>query len=149
MDGILAATIALSLIIAEVAGLMLVCTVAGSAAPAALAGIGIMAAVIAALTGVVVALGALMNLDGFQQLLNGGIQAMTMLGEAIGGFIGGIVSGALTQISSTLPQIGSDLSQFMINLGPFIIGSKKIDAESLVCVGFLAAIILALTAAAP
>ena len=147
LDGILAATIALSLIIAEVAGLMLVCTVAGSAAPAALAGIGIMAAVIAALTGVVVALGALMNLDGFQQLLNGGIQAMTMLGEAIGGFIGGIVSGALTQISSTLPQIGSDLSQFMINLGPFIIGSKMIDAESLACVGFLAAIILALTAA--
>lgn len=147
LDGILAATLALSLIIAEVAGLMLVCTVAGSAAPAALAGIGIMAAVIAALTGVVVALGALMNLDGFQQLLNGGIQAMTMLGEAIGGFIGGIVSGALTQISSTLPQIGSDLSQFMINLGPFIIGSKMIDAESLVCVGFLAAIILALTAA--
>jgi hypothetical protein len=147
LDGILAATIALSLIIAEVAGLMLVCTVAGSAAPAALAGIGIMAAVIAALTGVVVALGALMNLDGFQQLLNGGIQAMTMLGEAIGGFIGGIVSGALTQISSTLPQIGSDLSQFMINLGPFITGSKMIDAESLVCVGFLAAIILALTAA--
>ena len=147
LDGILAATIALGLIIAEVAGLMIVCTAVGSAAPAALAGIGIMAAVIAALTGVVVALGALMNLDGFQQLLNGGIQAMTMLGEAIGGFIGGIVSGALTQISSTLPQIGSDLSQFMINLGPFITGSKMIDAESLVCVGFLSAIILALTAA--
>ena len=147
LDGILAATIALGLIIAEVAGLMIVCTAVGSAAPAALAGIGIMAAVIAALTGVVVALGALMNLDGFQQLLNGGIQAMTMLGEAIGGFIGGIVSGALTQISSTLPQIGSDLSQFMINLGPFITGSKMIDAESLACVGFLAAIILALTAA--
>nr|DAF83550.1 MAG TPA: tail tape measure [Caudoviricetes sp.] len=147
LDGILAATLALGLIIAEVAGLMLVCTVVGSAAPAALAGIGIMAAVIAALTGVVVALGALMNLDGFQQLLNGGIQAMTMLGEAIGGFIGGIVSGALTQISSSLPQIGSDLSQFMINLGPFIAGSKMIDAESLACVGFLAAIILALTAA--
>ena len=147
LDGILAATIALGLIIAEVAGLMIVCTAVGSAAPAALAGIGIMAAVIAALTGVVVALGALMNLDGFQQLLNGGIQAMTMLGEAIGGFIGGIVSGALTQISSTLPQIGSDLSQFMTNLGPFITGSKMIDAESLACVGFLAAIILALTAA--
>ena len=147
LDGILAATIALSLIIAEVAALMLVCTVVGSAAPAALAGIVVMAAVIAALAGIVVALGALMNLDGFQQLLNGGIQAMTMLGEAIGGFIGGIVSGALTQISSTLPQIGSDLSQFMINLGPFITGSKMIDAESLVCVGFLAAIILALTAA--
>ena len=147
LDGILAATIALGLIIAEVAGLMIVCTAVGSAAPAALAGIGIMAAVIAALTGVVVALGALMNLDGFQQLLNGGIQAMTMLGEAIGGFIGGIASGALTQISSTLPQIGSDLSQFMTNLGPFITGSKMIDAESLACVGFLSAIILALTAA--
>lgn len=147
LDGILAATIALGLIIAEVAGLMIVCTAVGSAAPAALAGIGIMAAVIAALTGVVVALGALMNLDGFQQLLNGGIQAMTMLGEAIGGFIGGIASGALTQISSTLPQIGSDLSQFMTNLGPFIAGFKKIDAGLLVCVGFLAAIILALTAA--
>lgn len=147
LDGILAATIALSFIIAEVAALMLVCTVAGSAAPAALAGIVVMAAVIAALAGIVVALGALMNLDGFQQLLNGGIQAMTMLGEAIGGFIGGIVSGALTQISSTLPQIGSDLSQFMINLGPFIAGFEKIDAGLLVCVGFLAAIILALTAA--
>lgn len=147
LDGILAATIALAVIIAEVAALMLVCTVAGSAAPAALAGIVVMAAVIAALAGIVVALGALMNLDGFQQLLNGGIQAMTMLGEAIGGFIGGIVSGTLTQISSTLPQIGSDLSQFMINLGPFIAGSKMIDAESLTCVGFLAAIILALTAA--
>ena len=147
LDGILAATLALSLIIAEVAALMLVCTVAGSAAPAALAGIVVMAAVIAALAGIVVALGALMNLDGFQQLLNGGIQAMTMLGEAIGGFIGGIVSGALTQISSTLPQIGSDLSQFMINLGPFIAGFEKIDAGLLVCVGFLAAIILALTAA--
>ena len=147
LDGILAATIALSFIIAEVAALMIVCTIAGSAAPAALAGIVVMAAVIAALAGIVVALGALMNLDGFQQLLNGGIQAMTMLGEAIGGFIGGIVSGALTQVSSTLPQIGSDLSQFMINLGPFITGSKMIDAESLACVGFLAAIILALTAA--
>lgn len=147
LDGILAATLALGVIIAEVAALMLVCTVVGSAAPAALAGIGIMAAVIAALTGIIVALGALMNFDGFQQLLNGGIQAMTMLGEAIGGFIGGIVSGVLTRVSSTLPQIGSDLSQFMINLGPFISGSKMLDPKSLACVGFLTAIILALTAA--
>lgn len=128
------------------AGIMLAMAALANLAPSAMVGVLAFGAIVAELAIVLAAVGALAQIPGLKWLINEGGELLEGVGIAIGKFIGGIVGGILGGVSTQLPQIGSDLSQFMINLGPFITGSKMIDAESLLCVGFLAAIILALTA---
>lgn len=129
------------------AGIMLAMAALANLAPSAMIGVLAFGAIVAELAIVLAAVGALAQIPGLKWLINEGGELLEGVGIAIGKFIGGILGGILGGVSAQLPQIGSDLSQFMINLGPFITGSKMIDAESLACVGFLAAIILALTAA--
>lgn len=129
------------------AGIMLAMAALANLAPSAMVGVLAFGAIIAELAIVLAAVGALAQIPGLKWLINEGGELLEGVGIAIGKFIGGIVGSILGGVSAQLPQIGSDLSQFMINLGPFITGSKMIDAESLACVGFLAAIILTLTAA--
>lgn len=129
------------------AGIMVAMAALANLAPSAMVGVLAFGAIIAELAIVLAAVGVLAQIPGLKWLINEGGDLLEGVGIAIGKFIGGILGGILGGVSSQLPQIGSDLSQFMINLVPFITGSKMIDAESLACVGFLAAIILALTAA--
>lgn len=129
------------------AGIMLAMAALANLAPSAMIGVLAFGAIVAELAIVLAAVGALAQIPGLKWLINEGGELLEGVGTAIGKFIGGIVGGILGGVSAQLPQIGSDLSQFMTNLGPFITGSKMIDAESLACVGFLSAIILALTAA--
>ena len=139
---------ALSQLLIVMTGVLAALTVIGLAGPAALIGIGSLLALIVALTGVVVAIGALMTkFPALQNFLDTGLSALIQLASGLGEMIGAFVNGALTAISAGLPQIGANLSLFMTNALPFINGAKLVDSSVLAGVGILTGAILALTAA--
>ena len=146
-QSLLNACLALSAMLAVMLVVMAACGVLSGIVGHAMVGVLGLGLVIAELALVLAAIGALAQIEGLKWLIGEGGALLQGVGEAIGNFIGGIIGGVMGGISAQLPQIGTDLSDFMTNLQPFIEGSKKIDAEALTCVGFLAAIILALTAA--
>lgn len=124
--------------------------VTGLVAPLALAGVAAMAA----LTGLIVAIGALVvgigalmtKFPQLQEFMDVGIPILEQLAHAIGSVIGNLIAGFSEAIASSLPVIGACLSQFMLNAMPFITGIKMVDASVLAGVGALAGAILALTA---
>ncbi len=115
--------------------------------PGAIAGVLGMGAVIAELSLVLAAIGALAQIPGLEWLISEGGDFLQKIGTAIGQLIGGIIGGVISGISAILPQIGLDLSQFMINATPFLIGVSAITAETLAKAGFLAGIVLLFGAA--
>lgn len=113
-------------------------------APGAMAGVLAMGAVIAELTGVVAAIGAIAQIPGLDWLINEGGNLLQDLGTAIGKFIGGIVGGIAEGITASLPQIGSDISAFMTNAEGFIEGAKNVDSSVIEGAGILAGAVIAL-----
>ena len=97
---------------------------------AALQGIAGLAIFVAGLTAVLIALGAIAQIDGVMWLIEEGTVVMTALGNAIGSFVGAIIGGLMEQVSAALPAVGTNLSDFMTNLQPFLDGSKNIDQQS-------------------
>lgn len=146
-QNLLGATASLSLVLVSMSAAIVLCSVAGAAAGAALVGIAVLDTFIANFAFMLMALGQVYQSEEARALMNGGIEFLTDLGRAIGGFVGGIVEGVLTGVSNSLPAIGAGLSGFMENLDGFIKGSKNIDESVLTGVGILAACIIAITAA--
>lgn len=128
---------AIMLALAAVAGLI----------PAAMVGVLGMGAVIAELSLVLAAIGALAQLPGLKWLIGEGGDLLQGVGTAIGKFVGGIVGGFMEGVSAQFPKIGQDLTDFMTNIQGFIDGAKQIDAKMLDGVNALAKTILLLTAA--
>lgn len=116
-------------------------------APQAMVGILKLGLVIAELSLVLAALGALNQIPGLSWLMEEGGDLLQNLGTAIGKFIGGIFGGIISGMSSELPQIATDLSGFMNNLTPFLDGAAKIDPSIMDGVKSLAETILILTGA--
>lgn len=114
--------------------------------PAALAVAGF-GALMAELTVVLTALGALNSIPGLQELVGKGGGLLQAIGTALGQFVGGLVGGFAEGVTSALPQIGTDLSNFMTNVQPFINGMANVDADIVASVGSLAAAIVILTGA--
>lgn len=112
-----------------------------------LTSVGLMVAVVAAMTAVVAGLGALMQLNGFAQILSDGGTAITLLGKAIGGFFGGIVGGFAAGLLSGLPDIGKYLTSFMEEAKGFFDAAATIPDNLSEKVGGLALAIAALGAA--
>lgn len=139
MDGIVGIGLlsAIMLALSAVAGLI----------PGAMAGVLGMGVVIAEMSLVLAAVGALAQLPGLKWLIGEGGDLLQGVGTAIGKFVGGIVGGFLGGISAQFPQIGQDLTDFMANAQGFIEGAKKIDPAMLQGVNALAKTILLLTAA--
>ena len=115
--------------------------------PTAMAGVLGVGLVVAELALVLAAIGALSNIPGLQQLITDGGNLLQSIGTAIGQFVGGIIGGFGSAVSSSLPGIGANLSQFMTNLMPFINGIKMVDSSILSGAGYLSAAIVALGAA--
>ena len=115
--------------------------------PGAMQGALMMAGLIAEIGVIVAAFGALQQIPGLQELINGGGDLLQSIGTAIGQFVGGIVGGFLEGATSTLPQVATSLSEFMMNLTPFIVGASMLKPSMLEGVTTLAECILALTAA--
>ena len=115
--------------------------------PSAMIGVLGVGAVIAELSLVLAALGALAQIPGLEWFISEGGNLLQQVGTAIGQFVGGIVGGALEGISSTLPAVGASLSGFMTNLQPFIEGAKSIDPSMGAGIAALADAVLKLTGA--
>ena len=113
----------------------------------ALTGIAGMAVVVAGITGIIVALGAIKQIPGFTWLMGEGTKVIGMIGNAIGQFAGGIIGGFAEGVSNSFPKIGQNLADFMTNAEPFFSGLDNINADSLTGVKALAEAILVLTAA--
>lgn len=113
----------------------------------ALQGIGSLAIFVGGLTAVLTALGAINQIPGFSWLVSEGISVLTQLGEAIGGFIGGIASGLMTEVASSFPAIGEGLGGFMTNAQPFFDGVQSVNEGAMTGIKNLAAAILLLTGA--
>lgn len=115
--------------------------------PGAMAGVLGMGAVIAEMALVLAAIGALAQLPGLNWLIGEGGTLLQGVGTAIGKFVGGIVGGLLGGVSAQFPQIGQDLSAFMANAQGFIEGARSIDPAMMQGVNALAKTILLLTTA--
>ena len=119
--------------------------------PLALIGVAAMTA----LTGLIVAIGALAvgvgalmeKFPALESFLDTGIPILEKLANAIGSVIGNLISGFMTSIASGLPEIGTQLSMFIMNAMPFIAGVKMVDESVLNGVKILAGAIALLTAA--
>ena len=129
------------------AAIMAALSAVAALVPGAMVGVLGMGLVIAELALVLAAIGALAQIPGLQWLINEGGNLLQGVGTAIGKFIGGIVGGFMSGVSSQFPQIAADLSGFMTNIQPFIQGASAIDPSMMDGVKALAETILILTAA--
>lgn len=117
-------------IAAMLTGLVLGLSAITSAIPSAMAGVLGLGAVIAELTLVLAAIGALAQIPGLDWLVGEGGNLLQSIGEAIGNFIGGFVGGALEGLTDSLGGIADNLSDFMVRLTPFLVGLKMIDPSA-------------------
>ena len=129
------------------AAIMAALSAVAALVPGAMVGVLGMGLVIAELALVLAAVGALAQIPGLQWLINEGGNLLQGVGTAIGKFVGGIVGGFMSGVSSQFPQIATDLSGFMTNIQPFIQGASAIDPSMMDGVKALAETILILTAA--
>lgn len=121
--------------------------VLGFVSPAVvLSGLAGFALIVGGFTAVLVALGALKQIPGFEWIVGEGGEILAKLGNILGKFAGSIVGGLAEGISASLPQIGKDLSAFMDEAKGFFDGLKGIDASSSEAVGHIASAVLKLTA---
>lgn len=137
---------ALSMLLLSLSASCGILAAVGLAGTAGFAGIGVLAALIAAVGAIVVAIGALFEkvpaLEGF---LDKGIPILQKIGYALGSFLGNIVGGFTEGATSGLPGVGKNLSDFMKNAQPFIDGAKGIDSSVTTGITSLCKAILALT----
>ena len=127
--------------------IMLALSATASLVPGAMVGILGMGAVVAEMALVLAAVGLLSKLPGLSWLIGEGGKLLQGIGTAIGQFVGGIVDGFMSGVSSQFPQIGADLSAFMNNVQPFLQGASQIQPSMMDGVKALAETVLILTAA--
>lgn len=133
----------LSEVMLSLSAALVLITIAGAAAEAALVGMALIVTLLAGSAGLLWLFSNLSENSGF---IDKGSEVLNKIATAIGSFFGSIVSGFSTAISASLPQIGTDLSTFMTNLGPFISGANSVDPASMSGIKSLAEAILVITA---
>lgn len=140
--------VALSTLLLAMSAALVVLGVVGMMGAAAFVGIGALATLIAAIGGIVVALGALSEkFPQLEEFLNSGIPILEKIGYALGSFVGNIVAGLADGIAQSLPPLGQALSDFMTNAQGFIDGAKNVDSSVSEGVSALTKAVLLLTAA--
>ena len=98
--------------------------------------IGAFAAIVIAIGSLIAVIaGALGSISGAQDLLATAVTTLSLVGQAIGAFIGGImnqiIGNAMSAITSGLPDLGAALSAFAVNITPFIATMKTVDLSAL------------------
>ena len=146
-EAVLASAASLSTTLIAFSAAIVILSKVGAGASAAMSAIPALLALMGAITAVVAIAGGLNMIPGIQEFMNGGSELLNIIGNAIGSFIGSIISGFGTAATAGLPEIGQNLSAFMTNLQPFIAGLKQIDLNMAASVAALSAAIVALTAA--
>lgn len=144
----LGTVLALSTMIAALSACCILLEVAGLAGPAALFGVAALAALIVAIGGIIVGIGALVTeFPQVEEFLNKGIPILMQIGSAIGEFFGTMISSFAEEALSVLPVIGEALSGFMTNISGFINGAAAFDSSKMEAIRTLAEAILILTGA--
>lgn len=115
--------------------------------PGALTALASFAIFIAGLTGILAALGGLSKIPGFNDLISGGSNTLSLIGSALGGFVGSIIDGFADKATENMPTFAARLSAFMIALQPFIAGAKQLDPSIVSSMGSIVGVVLAITAA--
>lgn len=106
-----------------------------------------LAIIIAGVSAIVVAMGALAQIPGAKWLVSEGKEFLQSVGEAIGGFFGGIVGGGIAAASGALPILGENLSKFTEAAQPFFDTMSNFDSGIADGIKNLAEAFLILTAA--
>lgn len=121
---------------------------AGAFGPAGIIGVGVLLALIVAVGGLMVAIGALNSyVPEMEECLNSAIPILASIGEGLGQMVGNFVGGTLESFSSHLPGIATNLSDFIANLDPFMSKVESIGGKDFSGVQQLAVAIMALSAA--
>lgn len=137
---------ALSILLLSLSASCGILAAVGLVGTAGFVGIGVLAALIAAVGAIVVAIGALFEkVPALEDFLDKGIPILQKIGYALGSFLGNIVGGFTEGATSGLPGVGKNLSDFMTNAQPFIDGAKGIDSSVTTGITSLCKAILALT----
>lgn len=141
---------ALSLLIVSLSEACVLLGVVGIFSKEAIAGVGVLAALIVAIGGIMYGIGALAQYQpSMDEFLDHGIVTLGKIGEGLGNFIGSFVKMFAETAASALPSIGTSLSMFMVNLMPFVTAGKMIGSDTSLLDGIVAITkaVLLLTAA--
>lgn len=113
-------------------------------------GVGVLAALIVAIGGIMYGIGALAkHQSSMDEFLDHGIVTLGKIGEGLGNFIGSFVKMFAETAASALPSIATSLSMFFVNLIPFVTAGKMIGSDTSLLDGIVAITkaVLLLTAA--
>lgn len=135
---------AITVFLAVMTLVLIGCAIIGNFAAQALIGLGVLIIAIAAITGVMIALGALADL--VEPFINKGGPLLVKIGSFIGQFIGAFVAGIATQAVQAIPALGEALGAFGVAIGPFIDALNKMSLDALAKIAILVAIVMAITA---
>lgn len=141
---------ALSLLIVSLSEACVLLGVVGIFGKEAIAGVGVLAALIVAIGGIMYGIGVLAkHQSSMDEFLDHGIVTLGKIGEGLGNFIGSFVKMFAETAASALPSIGTSLSMFMVNLMPFVTAGKMIGSDTSLLDGIVAITkaVLLLTAA--
>ena len=139
---------ALSTFMIKMTGVLVALAIIGPLALTGVAGMTALMGLLVAIGALAVGIGYLMEkIPAVQRFLDTGISTLIGLARGLGEIIGAFVGGALSGITSSLPGVGSDLSDFMENASGFIEGASKISPAMMEGVKALAEGIIILTGA--
>lgn len=141
---------ALSILVVSLSDACVLLGVVGLFGMKAIAGIGVLAALIVAIGGIMYGIGALAQYQpSMDEFLDHGIVTLGKIGEGLGNFIGSFVKMFAETAASALPSIATSLSMFMVNLMPFVMAGKMIGIDTSLLDGIVAITkaVLLLTAA--
>ena len=112
-----------------------------------LSGLAGFALVIGGFEAVLIALGALKQIPGFDWIVGEGGKVLKQLGGIIGDFAGSILGGIAETFSDSLPTIGENLSGFAEKVKPFLTAMSEVDESTLRGAEYLASAVLKFTEA--
>lgn len=141
---------ALSILVVSLSAACVLLGFVGIFGKKAIAGVGVLAALIVAIGGIMYGIGALAQYQpSMDEFLDHGIVTLGKIGEGLGNFIGSFVKMFAETAASALPSIATSLSMFMVNLMPFVTAGKMIGSDTSLLDGIVAITkaVLLLTAA--
>jgi len=147
-ENVLEIATGLSILLLSLSAACIILGAIGAMGPFPIIGVVSLIAIIAALGGLMVGIGALAeNYPAMESFLNTGIDLLNRIASGIGSFVGNLVGGFMAGASSNFAEIGRSLSDFMVSIKPFIDGANQIEESAINGVKALAQMILILTAA--
>lgn len=138
----------LSLLMISLSTACLIFAAASAVASLAASGLVPMLALIVGIGALMAAIGGLVKMvPNLETFLSKALPILKLIGQGIGEFLGGIITGIGNAVLDLLPKLGESLSAFMVGVQPFIKLAKNVDSSVLKGVGYISGAIIALSAA--